>query len=205
MGKKCIPGVICIENMTLLLLVIILFIVVYIFWANHSSTNTIILQPAPYGSILSSSPAIIQAPIATRTSPTGDVFSNPFVPPSKVDGVYHPPDSSDVRGVPINIQTRSTGSDYQQVGILTKSNGSDLILPLFGRKIMTGRDKWQYYAISNTGNLNTKLPISVNGRSCTGEMGCDSMSNGDTVFVEGYKDIFKATLYENSLFNYLPF
>jgi hypothetical protein len=70
---------------------------------------------------------------------------------------------------------------------------------------MTGRDKWQYYAISNTGSLNTKLPVSVNGKSCTGEMGCDSISNGDTIYVEGYQDIFKVTLYENTLFNYLPF
>jgi hypothetical protein len=80
-----------------------------------------------------------------------------------------------------------------------------MILPLMGRRNMAGRDKWQYYTISNTGNLNTKLPVSVNGKSCTGEYGCDDITNGDVVYVEGYNDTFKATIYENSLFNYIPF
>jgi hypothetical protein len=69
---------------------------------------------------------------------------------------------------------------------------------------MNGRSKMQYYTISNTGNMNTKLPISVNGKSCTGEYGCDEISNGDVVYVEGYKDTFQATIYENGLFSYIP-
>jgi hypothetical protein len=72
-----------------------------------------------------------------------------------------------------------------------------------GRKLT--RDKMQYYTISNTGNMNTKLPISKNGKSCTGEYGCDEVFDGDTVFVEGYADTFKATIYENSRFNYIPY
>jgi hypothetical protein len=79
-----------------------------------------------------------------------------------------------------------------------------MILPLMGRKHMSGRDKWQYYTISGTGNLNTKLPISVNGRSCTSEYGCDDIYNGDVVYVEGYKDTFHATIYENNQFHYIP-
>jgi ferredoxin-NADP reductase len=73
-----------------------------------------------------------------------------------------------------------------------------------GRRHMSGRDKWQYYTISNTGNLNTKLPISVNGKSCTSEYGCDQIMNGDSVYVEGYKNTFKATVYENNMFSYIP-
>ena len=73
-----------------------------------------------------------------------------------------------------------------------------------GRLTMTGRDKWQYYTISNSGNLNTKLPVSVNGKSCTSEYGCDNIYNGDSVYVEGYNDSFSATIYENSPFRYIP-
>ena len=195
---------ICIENMTLFVLVIILLVVVYIIWVDGPS---VVIMQQPSHSLLPITSSTQMGPLqslSTRGN-SGDVFSNPYVEPSKVDGTYPLIGGGDVRGVPINIQTRATGMDYQQVGILTKSGGSDLILPLFGRKIMTGRDKWQYYAISNTGSLNTKLPVSVNGKSCTGEMGCDSISNGDTIYVEGYQDIFKVTLYENTLFNYLPF
>ena len=109
--------------------------------------------------------------------------------------------------VPINIETRGTNSEYQQTGILTqnKSGSTDnLILPLMGRRTLTGRDKWQYYSMSNTGHLNSKLPISINGKSCTSEYGCDDINNGDMVYVEGYNDLFKVTKYENNTLRYLP-
>lgn len=109
--------------------------------------------------------------------------------------------------VPINIETRATNSEYQQVGILTqnKSGANDnLILPLMGRRLMMGRDKWQYYSMSNTGHLNSKLPININGKTCTSEYGCDPLYNGDTVYVEGYNDLFKVTKYENDTLRYLP-
>jgi len=100
----------------------------------------------------------------------------------------------------INIATRGTNQSYSQIGILTRPgiNAETLILPLMGRRLDSGRNKMQYYTISNTGNMNTKLPVSKDGRSCTGEYGCDEIFNGDTVYVEGYADTFKATIYENS-------
>lgn len=110
-------------------------------------------------------------------------------------------------GIPINIETRPTNSQYQQIGILTqnKSNGSDnLILPLMGRRSQSGRDKWQFYTTSNTGHLSSKLPISINGKSCTSEYGCDDIYNGDNVYVEGYNDIFNVTKYENDTLRYIP-
>ena len=96
---------------------------------------------------------------------------------------------------------------YTQLGILTRENSPDaLILPLMGRRNMTSRDKYQYYTMTNSaGNINTKLPISVKGKSCTSDLGCDEVFNGDVVYVEGYKDTFRATIYENSLYKYIPF
>ena len=130
---------------------------------------------------------------------------DPIGPPLRNDGLYFPRDSAR-DSIPINMETRSTGMDYTQIGILTRNQGQEpMILPLMGRQPMTGRDKWQYYTISNTGNMNTKLPISVKGRSCSGEYGCDSIMNGDMVYVEGYNDTFKVTVYETSKFNYIPY
>jgi hypothetical protein len=126
----------------------------------------------------------------------------------KDNGYYHSTDTIDIRGmppIPVNIQTRGLNANYQQVGILTRnSTNDDMILPLMGRKVMSGRDKWQYYTMTNTGNLNTKLPISLKGKSCTSEYGCDDINNGDVVYVEGYKDTFRVTMYENNLFSYIP-
>ena len=115
--------------------------------------------------------------------------------------------TGDIRGIPVNIETRGLNMEYQQVGILTKQGGmnENLIVPLMGRRLMSGRDKWQYYTISNTGQVNTKLPISVNGKSCSGEYGCDEIYNGTNVYVEGYNDTFLATIYENGTFKYIPY
>ena len=199
MGKKCVPGVFCIENMTLFVLIMITIILCYIYYqqymkgSNKENTKIVIVNPPQLQPLVG---------VSTRN----DVLNDPYAPPMKNDGYFFPPDSGDIRGIPVNIRTRGLDMNYQQVGILTRTNSSaELILPLMGRRIMNGRDKWQYYTMSNTGNLNTKLPVSVKGKSCTGEYGCDNISNGDIVYVEGYKDTFNATIYENNLFNYIPF
>ena len=202
MGKKCVPGLICIENMTFFLLILVILLFIYI-WYNqyriHQGTRDNSSEKVVLVNTSSNIPQLV--PIASRQ----DIFNDPYSPPGKNPVVY-PRNSGDVRGIPVNVQTRGVDNDYQQMGILTRSNysGDEMILPLKGRKHMSGRDKWQYYTISGTGNLNTKLPISVNGRSCTSEYGCDDIYNGDVVYVEGYKDTFHATIYENNQFHYIP-
>ena len=202
MGKKCVPGLICIENMTFFLLILVILLFIYI-WYNqyriHQKTSNNTGEKVVLVNTISNIPQMV--PIASRQ----DIFNDPYSPPGKNPVVY-PRNSGDVRGIPVNVQTRGVDNDYQQMGILTRSNysGDEMILPLMGRKHMSGRDKWQYYTISGTGNLNTKLPISVNGRSCTSEYGCDDIYNGDVVYVEGYKDTFHATIYENNQFHYIP-
>ena len=209
MGKKCIPGVICVENMTLFILVLILVVVSYLYYKTFlkHSENVIkqeyqrpyILIPTPSNTTILTSGASALNTVDTRNGPMENVYS----PPVK-DGTYFRRDSGDPRGLPINVQTRSVNDSYQQIGILTRKS-SELILPLMGRQLTTGNYKWQYYTMTTTGNMNTKLPISMNGKSCTSEYGCDSLSNGDTVYVEGYSDTFRVTLYENATFNYIPF
>lgn len=202
MPKKCTsPGVICIENVTLLFIIIIIAIIGYLMYQVYNPTtqksDTLVAQPTK---IIQD----IQIPIMDDA---GDTMNDPYAPPLKRNQYLQPTMGGDVRGLPINIKTRATGHDYQQMGILTKQSGNNenLILPLMGRRIMTGRDRWQYYTMSNTGFVNTKLPISVNGKSCSGEYGCDIMNNGDVVYVEGYNDTFVATIYENSTLNYIPY
>jgi hypothetical protein len=210
MGKKCIPGVICIENMTLFVLLVILVLIAYLYYtqvvkpqSQQDSRNVVVVAT---GSLPTrTQPPLVFGGLATRR----DTISDPYAPPMQTDnGIYYPPVMGDIRGgIPINIETRAVNTTYQQVGILTKSGGrnGELILPLMGRRTMAGRDKWQYYTMTTTGNMNTKLPISVNGKSCTSEYGCDSVNNGDTVYVEGYNDSFRVTAYENNLFQYIPF
>lgn len=193
MAKKCAPGVFCIENMTLAIVSIVFFILAYIIYLISKQQMPIIIFPK------------VAAETGCNSRP--NVILDPYGPPLRSDDMYFPKDSGDVRGLPFiprhGIETRGLSMDYTQLGILTRENGSDMILPLMGRRL-TRSDKWQYYTISNTGNVNTKLPISYRGKSCSGEYGCDEIMNGETVYVEGYKDIFHVTVYENGRFSYNP-
>jgi len=210
MGKKCIPGVFCIENMTLFLLFVLFILITYFYYTllikpNQSKPETqyVVLNVPPISHHQSMS-------MSMNTSGLSDT-----VPPLRIaEGA---PPASLRPAVPINIETRGTSMEYSQIGILTQSSnhknknsdndnqGGPLILPLMGRQNMTGRDKWQYYTLSNTGFINSKLPVRVNGKSCTGEYGCDSIMNGDSVYVEGYDSTFRATVYDISSFRYLPY
>lgn len=195
MAKKCIPGVICIENMTLFVLVITIGLVGYLI---YNQNKPITQKPN----------VMVMPPLVGIPTRSNDSFNDPYSPPLKTNG-YTEQSSYDMRGgIPINVETRATGMNYQQIGILTPLNGTDntMILPLMGRKLMTGREKWQYYTMANgVGTIHTKLPVSKNGKSCTGEYGCDDIQNGDTVYVEGYKTTFTATIYENINFSYIPY
>ena len=200
MGKKCIPGVICVENMTLFLLIVIVVFVGYFYYKTMlpGATTPVIMIQQPLGNNGSTIP-VLDGQDASLSPPVNGMYMAPNqIPTLKVQGTVG------------SLGTLKVGprppSQYTQVGILTrtvKKNGEDLILPLMGRR--TGRyDKMQYYTMSNTGPMNTKLPISRNGKSCTGEYGCDEIMNGDTVYVEGYSDTFKATVYESGQFSYDP-
>ena len=105
--------------------------------------------------------------------------------------------------MPINVRTQGPpiNTNYRQVGLLTRINGKETILPLMGRPLLKNRDKWQFYTMSDKNN-SVKLPISFKKKSCTGEYGCDNIYNGDTVYVEGYKDAFQATIYDNAVAEY---
>jgi hypothetical protein len=200
MAKKCVPGVMCIENMTLFVLILLSISVGYLYYTmfvKPQSRRQEDKQSSPSNTIILSTP-----PTSEYASPplnTIDIRGPIQLPPQAPLGV----------GVPVNIRTSTANTPYRQMGILTKNvrdgRGTEpLILPLFGRNLLNGRDKWQYYTAANSG-FHAKLPISVNGRSCTGEYGCDNVSNGDTVYVEGYDETFRATIYENATLNYIPF
>jgi len=129
-----------------------------------------------------------------------DVLFDAYEPPLRDDRYF--PLRMGLYPIPINIRTqgpRGRDAEYRQVGILTRG---DTILPLMGKPLLANRDKWNFYTM-NDKNTMIKLPIRVKGKSGTSEYGCDDVSTGDTVFVEGYKDAFNVTAYDNDVIRYL--
>ena len=189
MPKKCPPGVICIENVTITFLISVVMLIGFYFYYYRFSPNssTIVINRDFVSPVNQGFPRWN----ATGTDANRNVLMNPFSPPLKLDRFMPPQISTiDPRGVPINVKTRGFDDAYRQVGLLTRVNGRETMLPLMGRPLHTNA---------------IKLPMSKNGRSCTSEYGCDELMNGDTVYVEGYKDAFKVTIYENASPRYIPY
>jgi len=141
-----------------------------------------------------------------------DVLLNPYSAPLKNTNYFlktiFANNINPISTIPININSNIGALDvsFRQLGILTPLNSpnKDNILPLMGRPLFTNRHKFQYYTISNQHN-NVKLPISVKGKSGLNEYGVDELFNNDRVYVEGYNDVFKVTIYDNSTMKYIPF
>ena len=201
MAKRCPPGVLCIENVTIMFICVILLIVgggLYMcrgrIGSNTRPSNT---RPAVSNNII----------LENRREEKGvgnDVFYDLYKEPVRDDRCVT--GGFDVRGaIPINVSTQGCGNaKYRQVGILTRHGGKDeTILPLMGRPLFPNRDKWNFYTMNDKNNM-IKLPVKVKGRSGTSEVGCDNVYSGDLVFVEGYNEAFKVTTYENDVMRYLP-
>ena len=204
--SKCPPGVVCFEHFTLIFIIFSLIIIIYFIYAKQSlykiemnqtteSTN----PPNNYGGSIF---GLFPRPSYSFSNIESDVLMNPYAPPLKDERFIQ---VNDIRGgIPININTRAVDTNYRQVGILKRMNGPEMILPLMGRPLYVGRDKWQYYTMSDNNNQ-IKLPVSFKSRSCTSEYGCDEISNGDTVYVDGIDATFQTTIYDNATMRYIPF
>ena len=237
MVKRCPPGVFCFENVTLVIIAIVVIVVgIYahsrFFGGAHGPH-----YGHGHGHGHGHGPVLLEStdPLANSLdfgiggpSSNQDVLLNPYVPPLRDNSVGATRPIYDIRGgvetihygehggyggggggggVRINVPTRSVDTTYRQVGILTRNgsgSGQEMILPLIGRPLFTNRDKWQFYTLSDKNNA-IKLPVIVNGKSGTNEYGCNNVSTGDIVYVEGYNDAFKVTVYDSASLRYLPF
>ena len=224
MPKKCPPGVFCIENYTILFFIFVICSILFFMWntgknnqSNNDLANNVNNLFESYLKNLNNFSTYTK-PSYSYTDNMHDVLMNPYSAPLRDDRPIIPPPTfgmsiptqmqpmgGDIRGIPINIPTQGVyDAPYRQVGILTRINGPEMILPLMGRPTLPGRDKWNFYTMSDKNNM-IKLPISFQSKNCTGEYGCDNVSNGDTVYVEGYNDAFKVTSYENNTLRYIPY
>ena len=206
---KCAPGVICIENITMVYIIIlvgVLFVVLY-YSSNRSNrsnkTNSMSLTSNTNSNTMNESNSIFPRANYGYSNVKNDVLLNPYEAPMRDNRLFPSLNSSSLK-MPINISTQSIDTDYRQVGILTRIDGSkEMILPLMGRPLITHRDKWNFYTIAENNMI--KIPIYNKGNDCTSSLGCNDLYSGDIIKIEGYNSDFKVTLYENNVLKYIPY
>lgn len=137
----------------------------------------------------------------------GNRIMNPQLPPERsFEQTYR---------VPVNIPTRGYDGGYQQIGMLYKesvssedsvvgNNSESVILPLYGKPVHPGSNKWSYYTSSDKFQT-VKIPLSHKGRKCDSQYGCTELYDDDIISVPPYNNNFKVKLYEYDKPRYIPY
>ena len=206
MVKKCPPGIICIENFTFLFFGLLILTILIFLYINSNKNNSLLhnsnnkINNHNYNN---NSKGLFPKPSYSFSNVNNDILLNPYSAPLRDDRIFNS-DNYNGPKIPINQPTQSIDTNYRQIGILTRVNGGETILPLMGRPLFSNRDKWNFYTMNDKNNM-IKLPISFKNKSCTSDQGCDNLYNGDTVYVEGFNDIFRVTIYDNNTMQYIPY
>ena len=160
--KKCPPGVICIENLTMFFVIIAIIIAVYVIYSSlfkqkieinnntHPTEKIVVKENSGFNSWFG-------MPNFPYNNLASDVLLDPYAAPLRDERYIIPQMNIVPPGrVPINVSTNigAVDTNYRQVGILTplKGTSKDNVLPLMGRPVFSNRDMWQYYCISNQHN-----------------------------------------------------
>ena len=101
-------------------------------------------------------------------------------------------------GVPINIPTRGPEVSFQTVGYVYREESDPSYNPdeknrasLYGRPTYGGSSVWEYYVIID----DIKIELSNNRE----------ISSGDVVSIKGFAGDWKAEIYEDKTFRYIPY
>lgn len=102
--------------------------------------------------------------------------------------------SPEYRGPPIK---KYKPGHFQQIGILTNETGETL--PLYGREVRNRRDRYHYHTTTQ-GDQVYPIPVSIDGRECTEDIGCPELYGGETVTVFGKDTPFTVKTYRTDNF-----
>jgi len=94
--------------------------------------------------------------------------------------------------VPFNIPTQGLPEAYQSMGIVKTEDGK--LLPLYGRRSISSRDRYNYYTRTDTYNP-VQIPIKIKGHDCQDGVGCPELYDGDNVKLSVTGESGEVTIY----------
>ena len=209
----CPPGFHCMDTSTVLMYILVglavVAIGVFVVKQNGLLAAAPIAAPRPQIVVVEKN---MQPPAVMNADPRFAPLSpeQAYTSGADIRGFPSPPIAAGLGAVPINIATRGYPDSYQQIGVLTAPGGTSTsgspnrtIIPLFGRKLATNRDRWNYY--TRTDGMNpVQVPVQFKRRNCDDDLGCDEIMEGESVGVPILGNSFTANVYRYSTPRYLP-
>ena len=169
----CPPGVFCLTPGMLILLSVIGILVIWVVLQQQGFFEKTVHMPR----FIETAP---QAPPVINIRTGDDRYSMSPRPQQLWNNGPEIPVRGALPGlVPMmNIPTRGLPEAYQSMGIVKSEDGQ--MLPLYGRRVASRSDRFNYYTRTDTYNP-VSLPLTFKRRDCQDDVGCDELSNGDTV------------------------
>jgi len=202
--SSCPPGVYCMDTSMILLLILLAVVIVIGAVLYMKQTSVVVVKDGS-----SQETTILESP-DPRFSPLSPERS--FFTAPDLRGYPSRPVLAGMGATPINALTQGLGvpEQYQQIGVLAAPGGTDnsatpnrTLLPLFGRRAASNRDRWNYYTRSDGMNP-IQVPIRNRNRPCDDDNGCNEIFDGDSVSAPLLGQSYTATIYRTSTPRYLP-
>jgi hypothetical protein len=181
----CFPNSFTFFSSSSFILVIILgIVVILVIWSQKTLPNVIVM---PNGQA--------QAPVRVNVQTVGrgdDRYTRAPEPERDWDT---PPDYSRMRSPEpsFNVPTQGIPEQYQSMGLVKTTDGK--LLPLFGRRSISARERYNYYTRTDSYNP-LPIPIEMQGRDCQDQVGCPELYNGDKVKMSATNEIGEVTIYK---------
>jgi hypothetical protein len=197
MARKCPPGVLCLSNSVILVLIFIALCAIgAMIYLKGDSSKTVVHVPqrtmhAPIQP--PSPPMIINAGGDDRYTRAPQPLRSWMNPPEF-------PPRGGIASIPINIPTQGLPESFQSVGMI---NVNGEALPLYGRRTAGSSDRWNYYTRTDTYNP-VPVPIKFGKRDCMDDVGCNEVSSGDNVHLDGLHKHGKVNIYKLDGPKYIP-
>ena len=207
--KKCPPGVLCIENYTLVFILLLLGIILYCLYYNQKSNENIHqIDHEHYSHFHNNLPPHNHHKDSIGLHKMFNISSQAFnesgynmlrpLADPRISISTNPSDTLlNPYAPPLHVNQPHR---YKQIGYLKNESMGHQMFPIFAKPQHLRRDKWYYYTIFD----NIKLPIYSKGRKCSSENGCDSLYSGDVVTLENMPGNFVVTTYDNESLVYDP-
>jgi len=224
--NTCPQGLICVNNFHIIYITIISLMILYGFRNQYykdiynkiqhelnitsqaTSIQPLVIEPKKQ--VLQ--PNILPQEISINNKDRDlAVINDPLYPPLQRN--YNVPN---IKLMPINIETRESGGDYQQIGMLHKkenidkaidkpgNNDDSVILGLYGKQTYKGSNRWLYYVISEKNSI--KIPLKLDDVDCTSDnRGCKELMDGDTINLTQYNGEFQVNIYKFDSPRYIPY
>lgn len=86
-----------------------------------------------------------------------------------------------------------------QIGLLKSEDGD--VRPIYGKQTLGHRDRFQYWSTTSDGHNNFSVPVTLDGRDCTEDLGCQEMYGNENVVLWDNPEVqYKSHIYRHDLF-----